>query len=160
MANIWDLIRYLRPFSAFETLFIQHLRPLIFVIWGPFQHLRPSSFNIWDLIGYLRLFSAFDTLLADSAAHRFGIRNPKGLNLIFTSGWFNDNRWLLGKRFWTDVWTCLKDVFELVRKVLLQLHEQIFVLHIVIGFCGVCLLATNNHLLVLSYLAWLIILWR
>ena len=33
--------------------------------WGPFQHLRPFSFNIWNLIGYLRPFSVFDTLLAD-----------------------------------------------------------------------------------------------
>ena len=42
-------------------------------IWGPFQHLRPFSFNIWDVIGNLRPFSAFDTLLADSAAHTFVI---------------------------------------------------------------------------------------
>ena len=33
--------------------------------WGPFQQLRPFSFNIWDLLGYFRPFSAFDTLLAD-----------------------------------------------------------------------------------------------
>ena len=70
LADIWDLIRYLRPFfsiwhhfySTFETLF---------VIRGPFQHLRPFSFNIWDL--YLRpaLFSIWHALLAASVAHKF-----------------------------------------------------------------------------------------
>ena len=45
--NIWDLIRYLRPLPAFETLFIQHLRPYwlfetLFSIWHPFGGLgRP-----------------------------------------------------------------------------------------------------------------------
>ena len=47
--NMWGLIRYLRPFTAFETLFIQHLR----------------SYWLFE-----RPFSAFDTLLAESAAHR------------------------------------------------------------------------------------------
>ena len=69
----------LRPFSAFETLFIQHLRPYwlfntFFSIWHPFgwhlskfdtlfiQHLPLREI---ELIAYLIPFPAFDTLLAD-----------------------------------------------------------------------------------------------
>ena len=72
--NIWDLIGYLRSFAAFDTLFIQHLRPYSlfeahFGIWDPFH----STFE--TLLVILRPFSAFDTLLADSAAHRRVIKN-------------------------------------------------------------------------------------
>ena len=78
---IWGPFQHLRPFSAFETPFNQHLRlywlfetifsiwdpfhstfETLLVIWAPFQLLTPFSFNIWDLIRYLRPFSAFDTL--------------------------------------------------------------------------------------------------
>ena len=57
--NIWDLIGYLRPFSAFDTFLTD--------IWDRIRYLRPFSafdtlFNIWDLIRYLRPFSAFETL--------------------------------------------------------------------------------------------------
>ena len=49
---------YLIPFSAFETLFIQHLRPYCF-----FQTL----FGIWDPFGgHLRPYSLFDTLFTIS----------------------------------------------------------------------------------------------
>ena len=52
--NIWDLIGYLRLFSAFDTLLIQHLKP--YSLLDAPQHLRRFSINIWDLIRYLRPF--------------------------------------------------------------------------------------------------------
>ena len=71
--NIWDLICYSRPFSAFGTLFIQRLRPYwlfetIFSIWHHFDgHLRHSLsetlFSIWHTF-----HSTFETL--------FVIRDP------------------------------------------------------------------------------------
>ena len=54
--STFETFRYLRNFSAFETLFIQHLRPYwlfetLFSIWHPFG-------------GHLRLYSLFETLFS------------------------------------------------------------------------------------------------
>ena len=92
LVDIWDLIRYLRPFSAFDTLFIQHLKPYslfetFFSIWDPFHSTLLHHFF------YLRPVSAFDTLLADSAARTLLSIDIKTIlvALRFTPQWrFND----------------------------------------------------------------------
>ena len=58
---IWDLIGYLRPFSAFDTLFIQHLRPCslfeaLFSIWDPFYSPFETVLVIWDPFQHLTPF--------------------------------------------------------------------------------------------------------
>ena len=58
LTDIWDLIHYLRPFSAFDTLFFQHLRSCslfeaLFSIWDPFPSTFKTLLVIWDPFQHL-----------------------------------------------------------------------------------------------------------